>query len=229
MSRLSLIVAFCWSLPLFADEGVVDTALSEHLLSAQSLHEQVVAARNHNPHFDAVLEQLKAASRVRSEFIQTKTMRLLQRPLVSAGRMIFDRGLGLYWHIETPFPSTLLVTDQQILQRSGEQRSRLSAQQNPVAFGFAQVFFHVLSGNFDNIFEQFEVIFTERANGWKIALVPRDEQMRAVVATINLTGSGDLDRVDIVDHAGDSTSVEFLNRQSSGPSLSDEERSLYAF
>lgn len=221
----------------------VSASLPLQSVSEQALFGQPVTMLSQKPRLQAVIKKLSAADRVRSEIQQTKVMKILRRPLVSTGRMIYQRDLGLYWHIERPFPSTLLINSEQMLQQNGDQQLQISAVDNPVAFGFSQVFFRLLSGNFDQLLQQFELFFLTQQQAslsasqiadtktipWLIGLVPKDPQLLAVVKHIVLVGSDDLSRIELSDHAGDITIVEFLQRRVGGLPLDDQELSYFEF
>ena len=177
----------------------------------------------------AVIAQLAPAGSIRSRFTQTKTMQLLSRPLVSNGQMIFDPELGLYWQLETPFVTTLLVNQRRIVQISGEQRSTLTSDEQPAVFAFSTIFFQLLSGNLAGLEEQFTIKqIPLQAAAWQIALTPKDSQLRAVIAQVELLGADDLEKITIKDHAGDMTTIEFQQRVNNAKPLSEQEQQYFA-
>lgn len=186
-----------------------------------------VADINANTALLAVVDQLAAADRVRSRFRQVKTLKLLSRPLVSEGQMVFDRSRGLCWLTRTPVASKLVVTSQRIVQGSGDHSDSITAQTNPVAFGFAQTFFQVLTGDLQALQQQFKVFFQQREAQWQIGLVPKDAELRNVLQAIVLSGADDLDTVTITDHAGDDTAIEFVDRRLGGEVLTQQEREYF--
>ncbi|WP_317930849.1 outer membrane lipoprotein carrier protein LolA [Halioxenophilus sp. WMMB6] len=182
-----------------------------------------------SPELAAIAARLARDEPVRSRFRQTKAMRLLSRPLVSEGEMIFDRALGLYWHIETPFASTLLMNNEQVVQLNGSQKSVVTAAQQPVAFGFAKVFFQVLSGDLNGLQQEFSVSLAPMADAWQITLVPKEAQLRAVLSQIVIDGVDDINQVTMTDQAGDTTTIDFFDQRPGAGALTDQERALYAF
>lgn len=212
MPRLSLIVPILLlALPCLAAKTVAE------------VFDHPVTDPHSNPELMAAVQRMASANRVRSEFRQTKTLKLLRRPLLSEGQMLFDRQHGLCWSIESPVKSELVVTPDRIVQGGNS----ITAQTNPVAFGFAQTFFRVLTGDLQTLQQQFEVFFESADGPWEIGLVPRDGQLQAVLQSIVLSGSDDLDSVNIADHAGDVTTMEFFQRRTGGAELSAPERSCF--
>ena len=176
-----------------------------------------------------IIKALAPVGPIRSQFTQTKTMQLLSRPLVSSGQMIFDPELGLYWQLQTPFATTLLVNQQRIVQISGDQRSILTRAEQPAAFAFSQIFFQLLSGDIEGLEQQFMINYKPAAGvGWQMALVPKEAQLRAVIAQVELLGGDDLEKIMIKDHAGDQTMIEFFQRDNSTQKLSEQEQQYFA-
>jgi hypothetical protein len=177
----------------------------------------------------AVVKKLAPTGPLRSDFVQQKNMRLLSRPLVSKGAMIFSPGLGLYWQQRQPFALQMLVSDERIVQESGGQRSEITRRQQPAVFAFSRIFFRLLSGNLADLEREFTVFYQPGDNGhWRMGLVPKDAQLRAAIARIELAGSDDLDQLTLQDHAGDYTQIRFENRDHSGAALSAVERAYFA-
>ena len=192
------------------------------------------------PKLIAIADRLAESVRIRSEFYQEKTVRILRKPLVSTGRMIYQRDLGLFWNVEQPFPSSMVISTDSIIQRSGEQSLRIDASDNPIVFGFAQVFFQLLSGDIGQLAEQFNVFF-EPSSGivgdesvaknsllWRIGLVPKDKKLSKFISRIVLTGIDAIDGIVIIDPAGDETKISLLNRQTGGQALSEQEMNSFA-
>lgn len=190
------------------------------------------------PALEAVVSRLAAATLVRSQFRQAKTMRILQRPLVSQGLMIYQQDLGLYWQVSTPFPSVLMINNQRIVQRNGDEVVTITAADNPAVFGFAQVFFQLLSSDVDKLSTQFEIYFcycdnpinaeVSNQRQWQIGLLPRDLQLRKAISQVVLTGVEDIEIITLSDHAGDKTVIQFLQRKIGGDELSAEELEHFA-
>lgn len=209
MSRLSLTL-FC---SLLAFSVGVRADVFAHPVDDIQSHPELMEA----------VKQMASANRVRSEFRQTKTLKLLRKPLLSEGHMLFDRGLGLCWSILSPVSSDLVVTSERIVQGG----AHITAQSNPVAFGFAQTFFRVLTGDLQTLQQQFRVFFDAGDKQWQIGLVPRDGQLQSALQSIVLSGISDLDGVTITDHAGDTTTMAFFNRRKGETELSTEERNCF--
>ncbi|MEF1229794.1 outer membrane lipoprotein carrier protein LolA, partial [Vibrio fortis] len=64
---------------------------------------------------------LSQQSIIRGDFTQTRTMEMFDQPLLSQGSFLLDKANGLLWNQATPFPVHLVLTDNKLSQRFGEQ------------------------------------------------------------------------------------------------------------
>ncbi|MFA0125949.1 outer membrane lipoprotein carrier protein LolA, partial [Vibrio sp. 10N.261.48.A2] len=60
---------------------------------------------------------LSTNSIVRGEFTQTRNMEMFAQPLTTQGTFLLDKSSGLLWTQATPFPVSLVLTDNKLSQR----------------------------------------------------------------------------------------------------------------
>lgn len=198
--------------------------------SPQADNTQTTKAMTQPEQLQLITDRLSSSTRVRSNFRQNKTMQVLRRPLISKGVMIYDKEHGLYWHIISPFASTLIVKSDRILQRNGDQDLIIKTEDNPQALGFSQLFFHLLAGDFSKLEQHFNIELTQsKADSWKLDLHPIKPELSQLLTLITLQGAADVESMTLVDASGDHTQIEFLQRRIGGLPLSDEELAHFAF
>eukprot|EP00481_Brizalina_sp_1-RS-2013_P001326 TRINITY_DN3294_c0_g1_i1.p1 TRINITY_DN3294_c0_g1~~TRINITY_DN3294_c0_g1_i1.p1 ORF type:complete len:144 (-),score=5.40 TRINITY_DN3294_c0_g1_i1:389-820(-) len=84
---------------------------------------------------------LSANSIVRGEFTQTRNMEMFAQPLTSQGTFLLDKSSGLLWTQATPFPVSLVLTDNKLSQRFADQPAKIiTDKENPMAFYFSHIF-----------------------------------------------------------------------------------------
>lgn len=198
--------------------------------SAQAGGTQAVKTISQPEQLQLIMDRLSSSTRVRSNFRQTKTMQVLRRPLTSKGLMIYEKTQGLYWHIASPFSSTLVVKSDRILQRNGKQDLIIKTEDNPQAIGFSQLFFHLLAGDFSKLKQHFNIeLIQSEADHWKLKLHPIKPELSQLLTLITLQGSTDVESMALVDAGGDRTQIEFFQRHVGGLALSDKELAHFAF
>jgi outer membrane lipoprotein-sorting protein len=163
---------------------------------------------------------------IRGDFTQTRTMEMFDQPLLSQGTFLLDKENGLLWNQTTPFPVHLVLTDNKLSQRFGEQPAQvITDKENPMAFYFSHIFLSVFHGDTQKLTEQFSLDFSPSdvdAN-WTLSLTPKHAPMNAVFERIVLQGKLDIERIELKEIRGDSTLIEFSNFNHQPQRLTDDE------
>jgi outer membrane lipoprotein-sorting protein len=176
---------------------------------ADSLFDQSIERVESDDKLMGLAKRLANPSVIRSNFQQQKKLKILRKPMISRGTMIYAKDYGLYWHIETPFPSTLIITETALQQKDGDNVNTITAKNQPVLFGFSQVFFKLLSGDIAALSQHFKLHYQMEGSRWRIGLLPKDSAMQQFIKQVTLQGGDLMDTVDIIDNTGDSTHIEF--------------------
>ncbi|MDH5937670.1 outer membrane lipoprotein carrier protein LolA [Vibrio splendidus] len=178
---------------------------------------------------------LSANNIVRGEFTQTRNMEMFAQPLTSQGTFLLDKSNGLLWTQTTPFPVSLVLTDNKLSQRFADQPAKIiTDKENPMAFYFSHIFLSVFHGDTQKLQEQFSLDFEpattdESANAssqdtrWTLTLKPKSAPMNAVFEAITLQGKNDIERIELREIRGDSTVIEFSQLSHLPEILSDAE------
>ncbi|WP_122081950.1 LolA family protein [Vibrio coralliirubri] len=177
---------------------------------------------------------LSENSIVRGEFTQTRNMEMFAQPLTSQGTFLLDKSNGLLWTQATPFPVSLVLTDNKLSQRFADQPAKIiTDKENPMAFYFSHIFLSVFHGDTQKLQEQFALDFepatvtssdenTENKS-WTLTLKPKSAPMNAVFEAITLQGQNDIERIELREIRGDSTVIEFSQLSHLPEVLSDAE------
>jgi hypothetical protein len=144
------------------------------------------------------------------EFVQTRTLAGIRKPLVSNGRFVVARGLGVLWEDLAPFARTMRLTPGEILQTAeGETLMRLSADREPVVGVITGILFGVLAGDLDALARNFTASGEVEDKRWRLEFTPKDAHLARLIRALVLHGARDVERVEIVSAAGDATRIEF--------------------
>ncbi|MGL4712832.1 MAG: outer membrane lipoprotein carrier protein LolA, partial [Shewanella sp.] len=74
----------------------------------------------------ALSQKLNLGETVRGQFVQSRQLTVLKKPLISQGQFIFDRTQGLIWQQIKPFDSLLILKDKQLIQRDSQGRVQVN-------------------------------------------------------------------------------------------------------
>lgn len=190
--------------------------------SDDALWQQQPAALD-DPLLRAIATQLAQPQQLARRFEQQKQLKILQRPLRTAGVMLYRAGQGVCWHTEKPIVSTLVLEPAQLRQLGergdGSDELVVGAAEQPALFGFTQLFFSLLAGQVDSAAEQFELRVTGDASDWRIGLLPRSALLRRFIARMQLGGGDQIEQVVVTDPEGDRTLIQFAPLNAIAPAL----------
>ncbi len=147
----------------------------------------------------------------RARYSQARHLQIMQQPLLSSGELLLDAKQGLIWQQLKPFKQSLVVTDTVVSQYDrGGQLMRLPAAAQQMIQAWAPMMQQVILGQWTLLSERFEVLVAEGASTerWEMQLHPRDPQMQAALANIELSGGQQLQHIAIYQQNGDGLRID---------------------
>jgi hypothetical protein len=179
-----------------------------------------------SPAVAGVLEEVRArlvlSPLTQGEFVQTRKLAQIRKPLVSNGRFLVARDLGVLWENLAPITQTMRLTKNEILQTDGHETiMRLSADKEPVIGIINSILFGVLSGDLDALAQRFNAAGKIEGEHWRLDFTPKDTNLARVIQTLSLMGGRDIEQVEIRSAAGDVTHIEFKAQHHAGQVTDD--------
>ncbi|USX22490.1 outer membrane lipoprotein carrier protein LolA [Oxalobacteraceae bacterium OTU3REALA1] len=161
-------------------------------------------------------------------FDQTKQLAGMKKPLASNGRFCVVAGKGVLWRTLQPFPSTLRLTRDEIVNYQGDRVAmRLDAKTEPTVRMINNVLFSLLSGDLGQLESLFEVDGTVDATSWNVALKARQAALEKAIGTIRLDGGAYVKNIVMSEAGGDKTSIVFSAIQTGEAAMTKEEAALF--
>lgn len=158
--------------------------------------------------------QIEQHAVVRAEFVQTKQMAALKRPLVTRGRLTFSRTHGVLWQIEQPYRMSYVLGETRIVEIGSDGVRRIRETRDvPGLAQVGRVFRAVLGANSDALREYFDATVQGDPAKWSIELKPRQSQLAQYLSGMQLSGGRFVEEIRISEAAGDSTQIRFSNSQ----------------
>jgi len=177
----------------------------------------------------AISQLLARNSIICADFIQSKSLRALNRPLLSKGRVIFFAGKGILWQVREPFPTRLLVKQNALVKwNDAGEPQRLGFEQSPIFGTFARVFMAVFTGEIDPLRKDFGIETDIRKSIWRLTLTPRDKDFSEIITRVSATGGRFVDELRIEEKRGDRTVIEFNNMNTESCQLDNAEKGYFA-
>ena len=157
-------------------------------------------------------------------FEQSKQLAGMKKPLASSGRFCVVAGKGVLWRTLTPFPNTLRLSRDEIVQLQGDRVAmRMEASREPTVRMINGVLFSLLSGDLGQLDTLFEVDGTAGDGAWKVALKARNPALARAIGAISLEGGAYVRTIHMVEDSGDRTDIIFSDiRTGPGAFLPEE-------
>ena len=162
--------------------------------------------------FDTVCANLAEKPIVKGNFEQEKHLNRLNRSLLSSGNFIIATKKGMVWETLKPFPSTMIMGNDFIMQsRPDGRKSVLSAQGNETFTQMADVISMVFSGQSQGLLKNFEIYFSGSVSDWNMGLLPKNSVFASFIMKITMGGNSAIGSIRLFEPGGDTTSYTLLN------------------
>ena len=151
-----------------------------------------------------------------TEFIQEKTLSLLDQKVVLRGTIYIQKPDLLAWHVTKPIRYSMVVRDDSIRQWDEDTDSvqKISLDRNP-AFRAAMTQMRMwFTGAYTSMTEEYDVSLVD-TTPTRLRFVPKaDSFLHNLIASVAVTFREDetyLQRIEIFEENGDRTTLEFVN------------------
>lgn len=161
-------------------------------------------------------------------FDQSKQLVGINKPLLSNGRFCVVADKGILWRTLYPFPNTLRLSPDEIIQMHGKQTTmRMNAAQEPVVRMINTVLFSLLAGDFSQLDKIFILNSNIHHNHWHVILKAREPGLAKVIGNISLEGDTHVKKVNIQESNGDKTLIIFSDIKNGSNAMTKEEGALF--
>jgi hypothetical protein len=153
-----------------------------------------------------LMAELGAVKRSQARFVERKYLKVLKAPLELRGTLTYEAPGNLVRRTLTPKLETLTVEGDRLTIESASRKERrtLRLQDYPVLWAFVESIRATLGGDIGALERFYRVELEGDRARWRLYLVPRDPDMRAVISLINISGSRDrLERIEVQETRGD--------------------------
>ncbi len=147
---------------------------------------------------------------ISADFTQKKMLKILSKPLISKGKLYYQKPSSLRWEYESPVKSILLMhgsTVKRYIWHNGKMIEDSSAQIQSM-----QVVMNEISGWFRGDFESTKTFTATVKPGRMIELVPKEKGLVKIIQKISVklsTKPGVIERVTITEGPDSLTVLEF--------------------
>ena len=144
---------------------------------------------------DQLMQMLAQTRSGHVRFVETKTIAILDKPVVSTGEMTYTAPDRLEKRTLTPKVETLLLDKDILSIERDKQKLSINLANQPEALAFVDSIRGTLSGNRAALEKNYALHLAGNADKWVLTLLPSDQKIASLVQRITVSGSKNQVRV----------------------------------
>ncbi len=151
---------------------------------------------------------------IQSEFIQKRTLSIMDEALVSSGKFYYKKPGLIKWDQELPTPYYFILNGGKVIKYDGKKRQVINANSPQVSY-FKDFILGTVNGSMLKS-EQFTSSFTKEDNEVIVILIPQHKSLKKRIEKIQLIFEYEkmiLMELVILEKDGDETAIFFSNQQ----------------
>jgi outer membrane lipoprotein-sorting protein len=155
---------------------------------------------------EQLMRSLAAVKSSQANFVERKQMAILEAPLVSRGRLIYQAPDRLEKHTLSPRRESLVLRGDELILESKERNQRrvVPLADQPMVRAFVESIRSTLAGDLATLNRYYAIKLTGGERQWRLTLKPGDRQVQEIVSEIQIDGSGDvINRIEFFETSGD--------------------------
>ena len=157
---------------------------------------------------NALMLTLSAHPPGKATFVETKTLALLKKPIVSEGELRYEPPGKLTMVTRTPKAESTTVDGEWLTRQADGKTMRIKLDEYPEIAGMIEGIRGSLGGNRMLLEQYYHLNVTGSAADWRMRLVPKASQVGRFIKHIDVAGKGNaIGQIDILQADGDSSSM----------------------
>ena len=134
-------------------------------------------------------EKYHNISYYQAEYIQSKNVPYISKPLITTGKLEFALGLGLIWEVNKPMWTKTLINESGVFKSTKyHKKQKVKDRQIQV---IAEIMTELLSANLDKVESKFNLTLINEGDEqgiWEVQLEPKGLLMKKALEKITLKG-----------------------------------------
>lgn len=145
------------------------------------------------------------------EFKQEKSIKVLANPLTSSGYLLLANQEAVIWQTTKPIKSTTVISPDSFHQyNKKDQLVTMPANaSNQTSELISSTFLSILSGNIEQLNDNFQVSTSCSETEWHISLIPNNKDILRLVQKIDITGDTQINHLKFIETNQDITQISF--------------------
>ncbi len=155
---------------------------------------------------DQLMQSLAASKSGHASFIEKKSIAILDKPVESSGELFYTAPDRLEKRTLKPKVESMVLDKDKLIVEQRGRKHVLSLQSYPEIAAFIDSIRGTLAGDRKALERTYQLNMTGTQENWILSLLPLEDKMKKVVASITISGAGNLlETIDIKQADGDSS------------------------
>jgi len=151
-----------------------------------------------------------SAERVEGTFKQSKFLAEIGVSIDSSGVFSYQRSEKIVWKTLEPVENEMQMTPTTIINRQqGQEIARLDSRENPTIAVFSDIFFSILTAQWSQLADHFDLQGSQENEQWNAKLTPIDSNIKKMISQVELQGDKLLRHIVLHEVQGDKTTITF--------------------
>lgn len=165
----------------------------------------------------------KAASSMNSmscDFVQTKTVKMLKKEMVSYGKMYYSKSNKLRWEYTSPYRYIFILNDQTVWLKNSKGDSKINVAQSKMFKEITRIMMSSVVGTCVSNNKDFKVSLQGHGNNWQAVMTPLRNPMKQMFSQIIVyfdMRKSMVSNVKMVEKNGDTTFITLKNVRTNIP------------
>lgn len=158
------------------------------------------------------------------DFVQTKTVRMLNSKLISRGKMYYQQTGKLRLQYLSPYQYTFVLNGNQVKLKSQGRNDVINVEQNKMFKEITRIMMNSVLGKCVDSSRDFKVALSGSGNNWKALMTPQSKTMKQMFQSISVVFNyqrGTVSAVQLVEKNGNKTVIVLKNVKSNQPLHAD--------
>ena len=163
---------------------------------------------------DKINRATSALVSMECEFVQTKSVRMLNEKMLSKGKLYYRRADKLRWEYVSPYSYTFMINGAQVYLRNNGRSDVIDVNRKKMFKEIAAIMMNSIVGKSINDVKTFRTEIKDEAQEWLITLTPQTKEMKQMFERILLHFNKQLsvvDKVEMYEKKGDVTVISLTN------------------
>lgn len=168
---------------------------------------------------EAINSHAASVKSIKSEFVQTKRLMLLNEDMVSYGSMYYYNGTKLRWEYTKPYKYIFILADNTVMLKNDSRTDLIDVKTNKLFSQIASVMMGSITGSSLKESRDFQMELYESEKAYRVNLKPLKREVKQMFSMINLFFNKEsyfVQQIELVEQGGDKTTIVLKNIELNG-------------